>query len=370
MRRYFWFVILLLSACTARTTPTPNVALRLPEAALTKTPFAVADGSRPLAFPDDFGPHPDFRTEWWYYTGNLDSTDGRHFGFELTIFRVTLRPTTASDSTWQDGQLYFAHFALSDIANGTFHAFQRFSRRGPGLAGAQSTPYHVWLEDWEIEERTAGVYHLFAAQEDLRLDLLLNDRTGPVLHGQNGYSRKGADPTNASYYYSLPRLQAQGTLQTTQGVFQVNGLAWMDHEFSTSVLGEDQIGWDWFSLQFDDGSGLMLYQLRRADGSLSPFSSGTWIFADGSTRALSAQDFTIQAQQTWRSPHTGGVYPSAWQVSLPALQVDVQVTPWMADQELVLAPTAYWEGAVRVQGTHSGNGYVELTGYAGELPLP
>ncbi len=325
-----------------------------------------------MTFPEDFGAHPAFRSEWWYYTGNLDTPQGRHFGFELTIFRVAMRPPTTPPppSAWKSQQVYFAHFALSDVSAEAFHAFQRFSRPGPGLAGAQAQPYRVWLEDWGVTAQPEGTYHLFAEQNDLRLDLLLEDQTGPVLHGQNGYSRKGDAPTNASYYYSLPRLRAQGTIHTPEGLFTVTGLAWMDHEFSSSVLGEKDIGWDWFALQFDDGYSLMLYQLRRADGSLSPWNSGTLIAPDGTPHPFTAQDFTIEVLDTWLSPATEAVYPAEWRVRVPFAGIDVRVTPWMNAQELNVSPTIYWEGAVHTEGSHTGNGYVELTGYAGNQPQP
>src|SRR6266508_372558 len=223
--------------------------------------FALVDGSRPLHFPEDLGTHEDFRTEWWYYTGNLQTSEGRHFGFELTIFRVGLLPPTAplsNDSDWSSRDIYFAHFAVSDIGSDHFYAFQRYSRPGPGLAGAQGDPYHVWLEDWNITERTPGVYQLRAEQGETKLDLTLTDEMGVVLHGENGYSRKGKDATNASYYYSQPRLRAGGSIQINSVQYAVTGLAWNDHEFSSGVLDENQIGWDWFSLQFESGSALML----------------------------------------------------------------------------------------------------------------
>ncbi len=374
-------VFILLAACAPRPAATPATRLELPTPsapgdahprAFREENFAAADGTRALALPADLGAHPAYRSEWWYYTGNLDAPQRGHFGFELTIFRVSLRPPDAPRGavSWNDGQLYFAHFAVSEIAAEAFHAFQRFARPGPGLAGAQAAPYRVWVEDWEIAETAPHTYHLFAAQGEHALDLTLNDLTGFVLHGEAGYSRKGASPSNASYYYSLPRLQARGRLQTPAGAFQVEGLAWMDHEFSTSALDAGEVGWDWFALQFSDGTGLMLYQLRQTDGSASPWSSGTFISAQGRPQPLGAQDFVIRALDTWRSPRTGGEYPSRWQVQVPSLGVDVQVEPWMQGQELDLSPAAYWEGAVRIQGTHQGNGYVELTGYAGDLPLP
>ena len=276
MHRLLTFVTLLLflTACTPATAPSASVQVPEVQAlnSLVPSGFVAADGSRPLSFPQDFGAHEDFRTEWWYYTGNLQTPDGRPFGFELTIFRVGLLPPTAevpSTSKWYGRSIYFAHFALSDIQAGQFHAYERYSRPGPGLSGAQADPYRVWLEDWNITERKPGTYRLQAEQEGIRLDLTLNDEMGVVLHGDNGYSLKGKSPDNASYYFSQPRLQAEGSVQVNGTPYPVSGLAWMDHEFSTSALDPDQVGWDWFSLQFEEGPALMLYQLRQQDGNLS-----------------------------------------------------------------------------------------------------
>jgi predicted secreted hydrolase len=271
--------------------------------------------------------------------------------------------------------MYFAHFAVSDIPSERFYAFERYSRPGPGLAGAQSEPYRVWLEDWSIMERGSGVYHLHAAQANVRLDLTLTDEMGVVLHGENGYSRKGESATNASYYYSQPRLRAEGILQIAGTEHSVGGLAWKDHEFSTSVLDENQIGWDWFSLQLEDGAALMLFQLRERDGATSAASSGTFITPDGTPQGIANSNFEISVLHEWRSPHTQGVYPSAWRIRLDSPDCSLDVYPWMADQEIHFPAVTYWEGAVRFEGTCNGspargNGYVELTGYAGNLPLP
>jgi len=339
--------------------------------------FEVADGSRLLTFPEDFGAHPDFRTEWWYFTGNLDTPDGRHFGFELTFFRVGLLPLMVelpSDSQWYDRNIYFTHFAVSDISNESFYAFERYARSGPGLAGAQSNPYHVWLEDWNVNELKSGVYQLHAAQEGISIELTLNDEMGIVLHGENGYSRKGQNPSNASYYYSQPRLRADGVVEIGDFSYPVSGMAWKDHEFSTSLLDEDQVGWDWFSLQFEDGSALMVFQLRERDGSSSGSSSGTFIAANGMPQPVQNTDFEISILDTWRSPHTNGIYPAAWEIQLNEPDCRLEVQPWMADQEVNFPAVTYWEGAVYFEGscnrvpTH-GQGYVELTGYAGDLPL-
>jgi predicted secreted hydrolase len=340
--------------------------------------FVAADGSRPLTFPADLGAHPDFRTEWWYYTGNLQTTEGRHFGFELTIFRVGLLPPTIelpADSKWSGRDVYFAHFALSDIATDHFYAFQRYSRPGPGLAGAEADPYRVWLEDWNITERTPAVYELQAEQEEITLNLTLTDEMGIVLQGENGYSRKGKNRTNASYYYSQPRLQADGSVQINGIEYSVSGLAWNDHEFSTGVLDENQVGWDWFSLQVEDGPALMLFQLRERGGEISDSASGTFIAADGTSQSLHKSDFEIAALDQWHSPHTQGTYPSSWEIRIHKPDCLLKIQPWMADQEVNFPPVTYWEGAVHFEGNCNGvpargNGYVELTGYAGNLPLP
>ena len=380
MSRILLALLLFLTACAPATVPSAEV--QVPDVASISEDippgFVSADGSRPLTFPEDFGAHEDFRTEWWYYTGNLQTSEGRHFGFELTVFRVGLLPPTVAlptDSNWYNHSVYFAHFAISDIDSKQFYAFERYSRPGPGLAGAQADPYHVWLEDWSITERRPGVYHLQAAQAEIAIDLTLTDEMGVVLHGENGYSRKGQNVTNASYYYSQPRLRADGFVQVDGIQHQVSGLAWKDHEFSTSVLDANQIGWDWFSLQFEDGPALMLFQLRERDGETSASSSGTFITARGNSQQIQNTDFKISVLDEWRSPHTQGIYPAAWDIRLNEPNCILEVHPWMADQEVNFSTVTYWEGAVRFEGICNGtpargNGYIELTGYAGNLPLP
>jgi predicted secreted hydrolase len=381
MSHILFVFLILLTACTPATAPSAEV--QVPDVASLNNDippgFVVADGSRPLTFPEDFGAHDDFRTEWWYYTGNLQTPQGRHFGFELTIFRVGLLPPTVElpdDSQWYDRSVYFSHFAISDIGDERFYAFERYSRPGPGLAGAQADPYRVWIEDWNITERESGVYHLQAAQAEVAIDLTLTDEMGVVLHGENGYSRKGENVTNASYYYSQPRLRAEGLVEVDDTQYQVSGLAWKDHEFSSGVLDENQIGWDWFSLQFEDGPALMLFQLRERDGGTSASSSGTFIAADGIPQLVQNTDFEITVLDEWRSPHTQGLYPATWEIQLNKPDCLLEVHPWMADQELNFPTVTYWEGAVRFEGICDngvparGNGYVELTGYAGKLPLP
>jgi len=373
-------LLIFLTACSPLTVPAAEV--EVPAVATINanipTGFVAADGSRVLSFPQDFGAHEDFRTEWWYYTGNLQTPEGRHFGFELTIFRVGLLPPTVdlpTDSQWYNNSIYFAHFAVSDIANEKFYAFERYSRPGPGLAGAQADPYRVWIEDWNITEQALHTYRLQASQENIAIDLTLADEMGVVLHGEDGYSRKGKAVNNASYYYSQPRLRADGFVRVDDAQYKVNGLAWKDHEFSSSVLDKNQIGWDWFSLQFENGPALMLFQLRERDGGTSDSSSGTFIPADGIPQPVQKTDFQITVLDEWRSPHTQGIYPSAWKIRLNKPNCLLEVRPWMADQELNFPTVTYWEGAVHFEGicdngdSVRGNGYIELTGYTGNLPL-
>ncbi len=337
--------------------------------------FARADRPRPFVFPADHGPHDDTQTEWWYYTGNLTAETGEHFGFQLTFFRRALTPPdqrVQRDSAWGTDQVYMAHFALTDVNGGQHDSFERLARGAAGIAGAQAEPYRVWLEDWEVTaEGVGGSARLRAAAGEAMLDLVLTDLKSPVLQGDQGYSRKGPEPGNASYYVSRTRIASEGTVTSRGKTFRVAGLSWMDHEWSTSALGAEQAGWDWFSIQLDDDTELMVFQLRRADGSVDGFSSGTLIAADGATQTLAPGDFQIQPTGRWRSPHTGAAYPSGWTLTVPAADLRLEITPWLADQEMQVSYT-YWEGAVRVTGTSGpkavqGNGYVELTGYAGSM---
>ena len=325
----------------------------------------------PIEFPLAHGPHPDYQTEWWYYTGNLQTADGRRFGYQLTFFRRALVPPalrTERPSAWAVDQVYMAHLALTDIAGKRHQTTERFARGAAGLAGAQSVPYRVWLEDWSVEQMGSGAVRLRAAQGEIALDLLLTDRKGPTLQGDRGYSPKGPDPGDASYYYSLTRLETSGSVRLGDTTNTVSGLSWMDHEWSTTALAADQVGWDWFSIQLDDGSELMAFQLRKTDGSVDPLSSGTFIDAAGSATHLSCDQFEIRVDSTWRSPRSGATYPARWTVSVPSEGLILSIGPYLAAQELTLSFT-YWEGAVQVTGRRaglsvSGSGYVELTGYA------
>jgi len=342
--------------------------------ASTPAGFAGVDGSHAWDFPADFGPHPDYQTEWWYYTGNLETETGRRFGYQLTFFRRGLTPpqeTEERDSLWGGNQVYMGHFALSDIAAEEHYAFERFSRGAAGLAGAQAEPFQVWLENWEVARTANDEYRLSAEQTGISIDLILQDTKGPTFHGIEGYSQKGPTAENASYYFSQTRLASTGVVQVSGEEFQVTGLSWMDHEFSTNALSPGQVGWDWFSLQLADGTDLMVFQIRQADGSIDPYSSGTVITPEGGTIHLDQDHFEIQVRDSWRSPRSGAEYPAAWTVRVPEIDLILEIQPYMAAQELNVS-YAYWEGAVDVSGTYggrgvTGRGYVELAGYAASL---
>lgn len=335
--------------------------------------FKKAIAPIPFKFPQDFGPHEDYQTEWWYYTGNLETGTGRPFGYELTLFRRGLTPgLKSSDSQWRSNQVYFAHFTLSDIENQNFYPQERFSRGAADLAGAQAAPYRLWLDDWSIQATGPEQVQLQAASEDVAIDLSLS-LTKPVLQGDRGYSVKGPEPGNASYYYSVVQQPSVGTVTVQGETFPVTGASWTDHEFSTSALSEGTEGWDWFSLELDDGSALMLYGLRTADESTTPESNGTYISPDGKVLHLDREEFDIDVLDRWTSPATKAKYPSRWKISVPKLDIAAQVVPLMNNQELVFS-TTYWEGAVQLTGSRAqqaivGKGYVELTGYQQSLEL-
>jgi predicted secreted hydrolase len=388
--------------------------------------FERALAPRAFRFPADHGPHPGFRNEWWYFTGNLEAPDGRRFGYELTFFRSALvarEPPRASN--WAARDAYMAHFAITDHAGGRFLARDRFARGAAGLAGASAPDasgrgagWRVWLEDWAATsdaargrhgdtatrrsqwpmdpavtgdagltgatEAPGGAasprprvavmafwpIHLAAQDSGMRLDLTLGEGKAPVLEGEGGLSRKGPEPGNASYYYSLTRMPSAGWVEVGGRRFRVAGESWMDREWSTSALGRDEVGWDWFALQLSDGRELMLYRIRRRPGGISPFSAGTLVERDGSSRVLAAADARVDVLGSWASPRDGARYPAHWRVRVPGAGLDLEVRPIVADQELNLA-VRYWEGAVDVRGVGAGGapltgrGYVELTGYGG-----
>jgi len=321
-------------------------------------------------FPRDYFNHPEFQTEWWYYTGNMTASDGRHFGFELTFFRVGLNPQSG-DQTWDLHDVYLAHLALSDLDGKRFYHVERVNRAGPGIAGIDAHDQRIWNGNWRVTWRGDDQL-LESVDPHFSFSLTLRPAKPPVIHGQDGVSQKADRPGHASYYFSLTRLQTRGTVQLEGQTFSVSGLAWMDHEFFTNQLAHDQVGWDWFSLQLSDNTELMLYRLRRADGSIDPYSSGTYIDATGRSVHLCWQDFSLDPENnTWRSNVTGAVYPVHWRISVPMLELALEATTPLHSQELAghsqLIPN-YWEGSIQLNGhgaksSLTGVGYLEMTGY-------
>ncbi len=333
--------------------------------------FARVTESRVMQYPYDHGPHPDYQTEWWYYTGNLVANDGRRFGYQLTFFRRGITPgdvnTRASD--WATNQIYFAHFALTDEKNNSHNETEIFSRGAAGLAGASGDPFRVWIENWSANGLNADASNvqLKASDGKMALDLNLNSAKPPVVHGANGVSQKSDAAGNASYYVSVTRMPTQGTLRINGADIPVTGASWFDHEWGTTALGANAAGWDWFSIQLDDNRELMFFQIRNKDGSIEPLSSGTLVEADGSTKYLKRDDVKITPQEFWTSSFSQGKYPAKWRVEIPSANVDLTLTPLIADQEMRVSFT-YWEGAVDLAGTSNGKnvrgqGYVEMTGY-------
>jgi predicted secreted hydrolase len=333
-------------------------------------------------FPQDHFNHPEFQTEWWYYTGNVHTSGGREFGFELTFFRRALKPETATTGVttgvWEARDLWLAHLALSDIDGRHFYHTERLNRSGPGIAGADAAQARVWNGNWETRWSADGrAQQLRAVADHFSLDLALHSQKTPAIHGLNGVSQKAAEAGRASHYISLTHLAARGTVTVDGQAFAVDGLAWMDHEFFTQQLDAQETGWDWLSLQLAEGSELVLFRLRHKDGSIDAYSAGTYVDAQGRTTHLTASDFAMTpGAEVWTSPATHGAYPMSWTVRVPKLGIDAAVSTRLQQQELsgsAITPP-YWEGAIKAIGTHGASplnatGYLEMTGYAGPAPL-
>ncbi len=329
---------------------------------------------RTFAFPRDHGAHPAARTEWWYLTGTLRRDDGREYGAQITFFRrgIDPAPPAPGDSDLRARSVLAAHLAIADVGAGTLRSAQRLRRAAAGLADAREGDLDVRVERWRLWRTPDGRLHALASDpaSGVGLDLTFTPGTPPVLEGDGGVSRKGPEPGNASAYVSYPRLATAGTLTVGGVAFEVRGGSWFDHEWGTTELGPGVVGWDWFGLRLAGGRDLMLYRLRLAGGSESPFSAGTVIAADGSSRPLAPADFSIDVLARWKSPSTGAVYPSRWRLRVPSAGVDVEVRPLLAAAEIDAREstgTIYWEGPVAVTGSEAGEGYVELTGYAGSM---
>ena len=331
--------------------------------------FQQANESDRIVFPDDFGLHLDYLIEWWYYTGNLQTVDGREFGYQLTFFRRALSNPLADNrvSEFATSDVYMAHFSITDVENSDFYTFERFQRGGE-LASAVATPYQVWLDNWSVKEVGERIYKLRAeAGSEISINLTLTDLKQPVLQGDQGLSVKNSETGYASHYFSQTRLESYGTLTINNKRFSVTGLSWMDREWSTPTDG-DISGWDWFALHLSDGRDLMFYQLRKPDGSIEDATSGALVEVDGSNKALSKDDVQLEVLAHWNN-RDGDSYPAQWRLAIPSQNLDLIVTPLVRDQEIRGSQT-YWEGAVNVVDTLtglSGSGYVELTGYADDL---
>ena len=399
IRRAFTGVLLLITTAlwpiayptgdTSSNTIDYNQLLRPQAEADQSSAFRFVTGPRPLEFPRDHGPHPDYRLEWWYLTGQLRAKAPNKlpgpWGFQITFFRLGLgdkstgnsardnaRNSTrdnSRDNAWQQPQLYMAHFAISDVQHQRHIGFERLSRAGAALAGAETSPLRVWLENWSLESQQSE--QLFPARlaalatdSDLgtvALKLHIDSHKPPVLQGERGYSPKSATPGNASHYYSYTRLRSQGQLQLGGNTVAVEGDAWLDHEWGSSSLDHNQTGWDWFSLQLDDGRELMFYRLRLQGGATDPFSRGTLVASNGSHRVLMPTDVKLTALAHWQSP-SGRSYPLRWQLDVPSEQLSLRIAPLFNDQEW-RQRLRYWEGAITVSGSHRGHGYMELSGY-------
>jgi predicted secreted hydrolase len=336
-----------------------------------------AAGPWKWVFPRDHGAHPEFRTEWWYFTGNLRDSSQRRFGYQLTFFRQgVVFEAKEPSSPWAIRDVYLAHFTLTDVTAGRFQYAERVSRKGPGLAGADEKGMHVWLLNWMAKTEGKKI-SLEARQQGMELSLDLVPQKPLVFHGKNGLSQKGPATGQASYYYSYTDLETHGLIKTgqSQTPFRVNGVSWLDHEFGSNQLTPEQVGWDWFSLHLSDGQDLMIYFLRRKDGTVEPSSSGTLVTRSGASTHLRLSEIKVEILDTWKSPKSGGTYPGRWKVKIPTAKIEMEINPLVPSQELLTEGSTgvtYWEGAVAGKGTSAGKpvtceGYVELTGYAGSL---
>ena len=365
MRVIFALLICVISPaiCTADSSSSPSR-------------FSPAKPGYMYVFPRDHGSHDQFQTEWWYFTGHVLGENGRRFGYELTFFRrgIDSPHVWSNPSEWAMRHLYLAHLALTDEHADQFRVAEKISRAGIGKAGARAKVLDTWIDQWHV--KAVGPdhrqFHLQAQTQDFSIDLTVESQKPPVMHGENGVSYKGQQSNQTSHYYSLTRLHTTGSVRVEETTMAVEGVSWMDHEFGSGDLAANLVGWDWFSLQLDNGYEIMAYGLRRVDGTFDPASSGTFVLPDGSSKAIVLEDFQINVNRHWRSPVSGARYPHHWTFALPKEGLTLTLSPRMANQELVTTRSTgvtYWEGAVDVTGEWKGQdiqgqGYVELTGYA------
>ncbi len=329
-------------------------------------PYRAVQPNPNYRFPRDHFEHPEYRTEWWYYTGNLHTRDGHPYGFELVFFRVGERAlNTTNTSAWRVDDLYMAHAALTDLKKGTFHSMQRLNRAGPGIAGASFAQQRIWNGNWQSLWK-GTTQELTALTDDFQFQFVLTPVKPLVIHGLHGISQKGEGAGHASYYLSFPRLAVTGSLQSEGKTEGITGEAWMDHEWFTERLDPSQIGWNWFSVQLENGTELMLYDMRRKNGNQDPYSSGTLIYPSGKTTHLRSADFSLRPLRYWTSARNGAHYPVEWEIWVPTQHIHLICKAVVENQELSTGTTerdSYWEGAVTYSGTHTGKGYLEMTGY-------
>jgi predicted secreted hydrolase len=349
-----------------------SLCLLAAAAAADDADWALALPGWKYEFPRDHHAHPDFKTEWWYFTGNLTGEDGRDYGYQLTFFRQGVQRGAGAETRFAVKDIKLAHFAVSEISRGRFRYGQKVSRGAFGEAGFAEGDRVAWIDDWELRVREGGGFLVQAREGGVELELELIPRKAPVFHGENGVSQKAEGAGRASHYYSFTRLEAEGHLTLDGRRIAVRGWSWFDQEWATNQLTEEQTGWDWFSLQFEDNTELMLFQIRLKDGGRDPFSHGTWIDAEGRATPVGVADFELSPGRVWRSGATGGDYPVEWTLRIPKLDLDLRLRAAFDDQELVLEPISYWEGSIRATGTREGakvsaRGYLEMTGYGGGL---
>ena len=348
---------LLLAACLAMgacADPPPAPSEGFAGLGRESDAYAQVLPGRDFSFPGDHGAHPGFRIEWWYVTANLADAGGNDYGVQWTLFRYALRPEAGAPG-WDNGNLWLGHAGLTTASG--HRAAERLARGGVGQAGVEAAPFRAWIDDWTLAGAPEDAMRVKAAGEGFAYSLQLQSRGPLVLQGEGGFSLKSADG-QASYYYSHPFLHATGVLEIDGRQVQVSGPAWMDREWSSQPLAGDQLGWDWFSLRLDEGSRLMLFQLRHGDG--RQFLSGTWIGADGASTPLAAGDVGLRPLA--RTTLAGREVPTRWALSIPARGFEVEVSALNPDAWMALG-TPYWEGPVQVRGSATGVGYLEMTGY-------
>lgn len=369
MRHLFPFCLslIVLAACQPEDRNGSDLPLRQQLDDTPHSGFAQATKPRPLLFPQDHGAHPEFKNEWWYFTGNLQSPQGKRFGYQVTFFRSALTPEPAQrSSNWATNQAWMAHAALTDVASQIHLKSERFARGALDLAGASTTPFKVWLDNWQVTGSDAGFpWQIKLESPDFSLTLNLQPAKAIVLNGNQGLSQKSPQPGNASHYYSITRLHSSGQLTVKGDTHAVSGFSWLDREWGSSLLDEQQSGWDWFALQLDEGSELMFYQLRYQDGRPHPNSLGTWVDKNSRYQVITPEQIKLTPLSWWQSAH-GSRYPIAWQLDYLPLNKSWRVEAVLADQLMDLSVT-YWEGAVNIYDTASGSpvgrGYLEMTGY-------